>query len=77
MMDTPALTPVKSSNLEAVGYDPGTRVLTVKFRNGGTYHYQECLPSHYEGLLSAESPGKFFHRHIKSAFKHAKAGNVG
>ena len=70
----PALTPVKSSNIEAVGYEPGTRTLIVKFKNGGTYHYSECLPEHYEGLIGAESPGGFLHKNIKGKFKHSKSG---
>jgi hypothetical protein len=67
------LTPVKSSNIEAAGFDPATRTLTVKFRNGGTYHYADCHQHHFDGLCSAESAGKYLHKHIRPAFKHSKA----
>jgi hypothetical protein len=67
------LTPVKSSNIEAAGYDPATRTLTVKFRNGGVYHYHDCHQHHFDGLCSAESPGSYLHAHIKGSFAHKKA----
>lgn len=67
------LSPLKSSNIEAAGYDPATRTLTVKFKNGGTYHYEGCTKDHYEGLCSAESAGGYLHKHIKSAYKHKKS----
>ncbi len=67
------LSPLKSSNIEAAGYDPATRTLTVKFKNGGTYHYEGCSQDHYDGLCSAESAGKYLHKTIRSAFKWKKA----
>lgn len=67
------LTPVKSSNIESAGYDPATKTLTVKFINGGTYHYAGCDQHHFDGLCSAESAGKYLHKHIKGGgFKHSK-----
>ena len=35
------LTPCKSSTIESLGYDPVTRTLAVKFKNGGVYHYHD------------------------------------
>lgn len=68
------LKPVKSSNIESAGFDPATGVLTVKFKNGGTYHYEGCKQDHYDGLCSAESAGKFFHKSIRGGgFKSRKA----
>lgn len=67
------LSPLKSSNIESAGYDPATRTLTVKFKNGGTYHYDGCTQDHYDGLCSAESPGKYLHKHIRSGYKWRKA----
>jgi hypothetical protein len=67
------LSPLKSSNLEAAGYDPATRTLTVKFKNGGTYHYEGCTQEHYDGLCSAESAGKYLHTTIKGKYNHRKA----
>jgi hypothetical protein len=53
------LEPVTSSNVEAIGYDAGTRTLRVKFRSGGTYDYGECGRETWERLKAAESKGKF------------------
>lgn len=71
----PDLKPIKSSNIESAGYDPATGTLTVKFRNGGTYHYEGCKQSHYDGLCGAESAGGYLHKHIKGGgFKFKKHG---
>ena len=68
------LTPLKSSNIEGAHFDPATGTLTVKFKSGGTYHYSGCKQSHYDGLCSAESAGKFFHKTIRGGgFKQRKA----
>jgi hypothetical protein len=65
-----ALIPVTSSQLAAVGYDAGTGELVIKFhgtvRNQhAIYSYQGSLPELAAGILAAESPGAFFHRHIR------------
>jgi hypothetical protein len=65
-----ALIPVTSSQLAAVGYDPETGELVIKFH--GTSRHQHAIysyagvpPELAAGLLAAESPGAFFHRHIR------------
>lgn len=59
------MTPIKSSSIAAAGYSPGTRVLAVQFKTGRIYHYRECLPWHFEGLLAAPSAGKFLNSKIR------------
>lgn len=63
-----ALTPVKSSQVAAVGYDPQTKTLAVTFTRGpGTiYHYPNVEPRTHQDFLRAESIGKFFGKHIKA-----------
>lgn len=56
------LTPVDSSNIEAVGYRD--RVLYVQFRNGGFYRYADVSPQTHEALLAAPSKGTFLHKLI-------------
>lgn len=54
---------MESSMIKSVGWD---RVLIVEFNNGSVYTYP--LPrEYYEGFLTAESPGKYFIQHVKSA----------
>jgi KTSC domain len=50
--------------LNWVRYDPRLQVLEVEFNTGDQYQYKEVPESEYEGLMSAESIGKYMHRHI-------------
>lgn len=59
------LTPVKSSNIEAVGYDAGAREMHVRFRGGATYRYRDVAPELHQALIGAESVGKHFHAHVR------------
>jgi len=43
--------PVVSTNVLAVGYDPQTRTLRVRFRSGGTYDYYGVNPGLFEQML--------------------------
>jgi len=52
-MTTIPLTPVKSSNITAVGYENGT--LAVKFSSGSVYHYEGVPTNVYAELIAAES----------------------
>ena len=62
---------IASSQLAAVGYDTASRELLVKFQAGrpdqppAIYSYEGVPPELAEGLIAAESPGGFFHRHIR------------
>ena len=58
------LRPVDSEMLIAAGYDKRSRILEVIFRTGETYRYKGVPSSRYEGLMSADSKGKYMHRHI-------------
>jgi len=58
-------TPVSSSNLASVGYDPNRGVLEVEFLSGSVYQYFGVPESLYQGLMSASSHGSYFDAHIK------------
>ena len=58
------LKPVDSEMLIAAGYDKRARILQVIFRTGETYRYKEVPSSAYDGLMSADSKGKYMHRYI-------------
>lgn len=51
-------TPVTSSNVKSVGYDPNTRTLEVEFNSSGVYQYGNVSEGEYQSLLQAESVGK-------------------
>lgn len=48
-----------SSNVASAGYDPVGCVLTVKYKSGAQYIWRRIPPEEYEGLRSAESPGRY------------------
>ena len=43
-------TPVSSSNLASVGYDPSTKTLEIEFNDGAVYQYDDVPESEYTGL---------------------------
>ena len=61
------LTPVKSSQVKAIGYDPLTKTLACQFQHGlgAIYHYPNVEPKTHADFMAAESIGKFFGQHIK------------
>lgn len=58
-------TPVSSSNLASVGYDPEHEILEIEFRTGSVYQYFDVPVHIYEGLMHASSHGSYFDAHIK------------
>lgn len=60
-----AMTPIKSSNIEAVGYDKDKQELHVTFKSSGTYVYADVPQAKHTAMMGAESVGSFFHTHIK------------
>lgn len=60
-------TSVSSSNLNSIGYDEESRILEIEFNTGSVYQYVDVPESIYEGLMNAESHGKYFDVNIKKA----------
>ena len=63
---------VSSSNLSSVGYDPDSQTLEIEFHHGGVYQYAGVPREVFEGLISAESQGKYFHANIKNRYPYTK-----
>lgn len=55
---------VVSSNISKIGYEESTNTLTVVFKTGARYEYSGVSKDIYEGILKAESAGKFFKANI-------------
>ena len=55
------LTPVKSSNVAAVGYLDEDGVLLVRYHDGSLHARPGVSREQFEALLTAESKGKFLH----------------
>lgn len=49
-----------SSMLANCSYDDENKELTVTFRNGKSYTYIDVDKSTYNGLINADSAGKYF-----------------
>jgi hypothetical protein len=67
------MTPVKSSSVAAVGHNPETSVLSVRFNSGETYHYAGVSADQHAKLMAAESVGSHFQKHIRGAFEGKKS----
>lgn len=65
-------TPVKSSNVSAVGYDPSTQTMEIEFKDGSVYHYHGVSSATHSDLISAKSIGKYVHANVKGQYKHSK-----
>lgn len=61
-------TPLQSSMLQGFDYDPALKALKVRFRAGQEAVYRDVPDDVAAGLETAESPGSYFHRHIKDRF---------
>ena len=61
------MTPVKSSNIAAVGHEGDT--LHVQFKNGKTYAYEGVSADKHQALMTAESPTKHLNAEIRPAHK--------
>lgn len=61
---------LNSSNLATASYDVWSCTLEIRFRNGRVYEYFAVPPGIYDGLLAADSAGKFHHLQIKNRFQY-------
>ncbi|HEY9005329.1 KTSC domain-containing protein [Ohtaekwangia sp.] len=58
-------TRVKSSGLASIGYDEEHEILEVEFTSGEVYQYLRVPMEVHEALMSAESHGTYFSKHIR------------
>ena len=56
---------VKSSAIAAVGYDPATRRMRIRFTSGETYDFCHVPEHRFTGLLAASSKGLKGSRGVK------------
>lgn len=59
---------VVSSQFKKVKYDSESKILIITFNNDKRYEYKDVPQSTFDGLMSAESLGKFFISSIKNSF---------
>ena len=68
-------TPVTSSNLASVGYDPTTQTLEIEFKNRSIYQYVDVPENVYNELMQAASHGSYFNGCIRGAFIYRKVSS--
>lgn len=63
---------VDSSMIHAAGYDEDERELEVVFNNGGVCRYENVDKEEYEGLMAADSKGRYMRAHIIDMYSYYK-----
>jgi hypothetical protein len=61
-----------SSTISMARYYSEDQALTLIYRNGGVYEYEDVPVFYWRGLMDAESKGKFINTNIKRLFKFTK-----
>lgn len=60
---------VKSSLIEAIGYDEEKTELRIKFKRGIPYSYANVPKEVWQELIDAKSIGSFFIKNIKGKYE--------
>lgn len=61
-----------SSNIARYLYNPKEHVLTVEFRNGGTYDYYDVPQAVFDHMKAAPSKGQFLAQNVKGRYRYAR-----
>ncbi len=62
-----------SSNIARYRYNSKEHVLTVEFRNGGTYDYYDVPQVVFDQMNAATSKGQFLAQNVKGVYRYARA----
>ena len=65
-------TPVNSSNIRSIGYDPQLTTLEVEFTSGDIYQYFNVPEYLYQQFLNASSHGQFLNDNIRYNYRYQK-----
>lgn len=71
-MRSPKMKPVKSSNIDSIGYNESKKQLFVKFKNDVTYVYKDVPIEVWENFQKAESKGKFVYYELRNMYDYEK-----
>lgn len=66
------LTPVESSNIKAVDYEPDSRALTVEFHSGAQHRYEDVSAEKHAEFMKSDSKGSYFHANIRGAHQSSR-----
>ena len=65
-------TPVNSSNLVSVGYDPISKTLEIEFIRSSVYQYFNVPEGLHLGLMRASSKGRYFRANIRDIYSYIR-----
>ena len=68
----PVLTPLNSSNLAGLAYEPSNQRLFIEFRNGAVYAYEAVPAETVQAVLKAPSHGSAFVRLVRGQFQYVR-----
>ncbi len=57
--------PVKSSTIQARGYDKENKILYIQFNSGTIYYYEDISEEEYKSLIEDQSIGSKLRRIVK------------
>lgn len=65
---------VESSMIQSVGYDEETEILQVVFNSGKAYQYHGVPKAVYDGLMAADSKGRYMNQAIIDCYPYQPVG---
>jgi len=68
---TPSINPPRPRTT-AAGYDSKSKILTVEYRDGGTYEYYDVPANVWRNFKRVKSPGRLINRAIKGVYEFDK-----
>lgn len=68
----PDLAPIESSMFDGHHYDPQSRQMTVRFKNGAVHTYEDVPVEKHTAFVGNQSPGRYFNENIKNNFAGRK-----
>lgn len=63
---------IESSNINGANYHTETKVLTITFKNGSIYEYEDIPWEVFTKFRMNESQGKYFNANISKKYKFKK-----
>lgn len=71
--ELPTIRRIESSSVDAVGYDPDSGKLYVRFVGSGrAYVYYGVPASVHDAFMAAGSKGRFVNAHIKGSYEYRR-----
>lgn len=65
----------KSSRILKMSYIKSKKLLTINFNSGATYEYYDVPMEVIDGIIQADSLGKYFDKNIKGIYNYRRVVN--